>query len=447
MNGQETCLGPYGEFRSITCDLNFGILLNPLLYFGQSVEGVCFDPRLVARILPHHQGLMLSLKNIRNSRLTLKPRSAILSKSRYLLLEFSDLSKIAENFSHLLDHLDNAVSLLSKSGVNTPRTLVLHPNPIISKGWVALRHSLVYFRGQPVGAIAALDGADEKVNYGQDLKQLNDVYRFKTEGMDSIGFPGINRGDAFKDGAATRDDLGQFFYSFWLQPLSRLDNPKLKNVPLNIIQQANMSWEIILKIRFPLLHLKFMTRKLPSDRVFRSHLVMKGIHLPTVLTPRSALISVDPPKRKLCGLDAKAKWKIIRFQYPCHSLARLDACHDRQRARDDLLRQVVLPLLVLTGLHFACLNRGRDLAGIFGCEGAWSKPPTTRAPGPSLPPPFSFCDSPSAGCLYWCRVEIENRIIKDLNVASGDRRRDVRLARDLPWFQLLPHRMPRVFSL
>lgn len=39
--------------------------------------------------------------------------------------------------------------------------------PVVADAWEALRRSLVYFRGQPVGTIAAVDNSVEKVNYDQ----------------------------------------------------------------------------------------------------------------------------------------------------------------------------------------------------------------------------------------------------------------------------------------
>jgi hypothetical protein len=42
------------------------------------------------------------------------------------------------------------------------------PHPMVAEAWDALRRSLVYFRGQPVGTIAAYDHATEEVlNYDQ----------------------------------------------------------------------------------------------------------------------------------------------------------------------------------------------------------------------------------------------------------------------------------------
>lgn len=79
------------------------------------------------------------------------------------------LSTKTESYSRLAEHFDNAIfSPMPKSGINTPRSLtVLDPHPILPEASEALRRSLVYFRGQPVGTIAALDNSDEKLNYDQ----------------------------------------------------------------------------------------------------------------------------------------------------------------------------------------------------------------------------------------------------------------------------------------
>eukprot|EP00850_Spirogloea_muscicola_P016224 SM000130S27111 [mRNA] locus=s130:266742:270274:- [translate_table: standard] len=63
------------------------------------------------------------------------------------------------------------------SAVNTPRGYVHHshfdsgshlvPHPLVSEAWEALRKSLVFFRGKPVGTIAALDSEEEFLNYDQ----------------------------------------------------------------------------------------------------------------------------------------------------------------------------------------------------------------------------------------------------------------------------------------
>ncbi|XP_057451165.1 probable alkaline/neutral invertase F [Lotus japonicus] len=70
-------------------------------------------------------------------------------------------TELSSGLSLPADHLAHSV--------NTSRllTLDLDPHPIISEGWKALRKSLVTFRGQPVGTIAALDNSNEKLNYDQ----------------------------------------------------------------------------------------------------------------------------------------------------------------------------------------------------------------------------------------------------------------------------------------
>ncbi|KAI5420461.1 hypothetical protein KIW84_044309, partial [Lathyrus oleraceus] len=67
-------------------------------------------------------------------------------------------------FSRFGDHLD---SPMQKSGLNTPRSLILDSNSIFPEAWEALRRSLVHFRGEPVGTIAAMEDSDEKLNYDQ----------------------------------------------------------------------------------------------------------------------------------------------------------------------------------------------------------------------------------------------------------------------------------------
>jgi Alkaline and neutral invertase len=45
---------------------------------------------------------------------------------------------------------------------------VFEPHPTVVAAWEALRKSIVYFRGQPVGTVAACDTAtEEALNYDQ----------------------------------------------------------------------------------------------------------------------------------------------------------------------------------------------------------------------------------------------------------------------------------------
>lgn len=71
--------------------------------------------------------------------------------------------------SRLIDHLENHLSPPGRrSGFNSPRSNShFESHPMIADAWDALRRSLVYFRGQPVGTIAALDHSVEELNYDQ----------------------------------------------------------------------------------------------------------------------------------------------------------------------------------------------------------------------------------------------------------------------------------------
>lgn len=73
---------------------------------------------------------------------------------------------------------DNVETMLlspgRKSGINTPRSHIsFDPHSLTVEAWEALRRSLVYFRGQPVGTIAALDNSEEDLNYDQVLSCTN----------------------------------------------------------------------------------------------------------------------------------------------------------------------------------------------------------------------------------------------------------------------------------
>ncbi|KAF3620943.1 putative alkaline/neutral invertase B [Capsicum chinense] len=74
----------------------------------------------------------------------------------------------AENFFRALEHFDSILSPSKRSEFTTPRSpFGQGPHPMIAEAWDSLRRTLVYFRGQPVGTIAALDNSDEKLNYDQ----------------------------------------------------------------------------------------------------------------------------------------------------------------------------------------------------------------------------------------------------------------------------------------
>ncbi|GLT30692.1 hypothetical protein SLA2020_054830 [Shorea laevis] len=73
-----------------------------------------------------------------------------------------------DNSSHNVEHQDHTSSPGRQSGLNTPRPqTVSDPNLMVAEAREALNRSLVYFRGKPVGTIAALENSEEKLNYDQ----------------------------------------------------------------------------------------------------------------------------------------------------------------------------------------------------------------------------------------------------------------------------------------
>lgn len=78
---------------------------------------------------------------------------------------FSEMSiTFSPRHSRIIDHLDGI------SGFTSPRSHSLcEPHPMTADAWENLRRSLVNFRGQPVGTIAALDHSVEELNYDQVL--------------------------------------------------------------------------------------------------------------------------------------------------------------------------------------------------------------------------------------------------------------------------------------
>ncbi|XP_030527362.2 probable alkaline/neutral invertase B [Rhodamnia argentea] len=75
--------------------------------------------------------------------------------------------RVADNF-RLVDHLEYVYSPGRRSGFHTPRSESYYEaHPMIADAWEALGRSMVLYRGQPVGTIAALDHSVEELNYDQ----------------------------------------------------------------------------------------------------------------------------------------------------------------------------------------------------------------------------------------------------------------------------------------
>lgn len=103
------------------------------------------------------------------SRLLDKPRLNIERKRSFDERSLSELSTGLGRVT--VDGLDSTYSPGGRSGFNTPASSTRHsfePHPMVGEAWEALRRSMVYFRGQPVGTIGAGDHASEDVlNYDQ----------------------------------------------------------------------------------------------------------------------------------------------------------------------------------------------------------------------------------------------------------------------------------------
>ncbi|RRT82397.1 hypothetical protein B296_00020115 [Ensete ventricosum] len=170
-------------------------------------------------------GSSVEVDDLNLSRLLNKPK---LNIERQRSFDERSLSELSINV-RALEGYDSIYSPGGyRSGFNTPSTArnSFEPHPMVAEAWDSLRRSLVHFRGQPVGTIAANDhGSEELLNYDQalffmalrcalpmlkhdaegkefverivkrlhalsyhmrsyfwlDFQQLNDIYRYKTE--------------------------------------------------------------------------------------------------------------------------------------------------------------------------------------------------------------------------------------------------------------------------
>ncbi|KAJ8531149.1 hypothetical protein K7X08_025880 [Anisodus acutangulus] len=101
------------------------------------------------------------------SKLLDKPR---LNIERQRSFDERSLSELSIGLTRGLDNCESAYSP-GRSALDTPASSAhnsFEPHPMVAEAWDALRRSLVHFRGQPVGTIAAVDHASEEVlNYDQ----------------------------------------------------------------------------------------------------------------------------------------------------------------------------------------------------------------------------------------------------------------------------------------
>ncbi|VFQ69500.1 unnamed protein product [Cuscuta campestris] len=101
------------------------------------------------------------------SKLLDKPR---LNIERQRSFDERSLSEMSIGLARGLDNYELSYSP-SRSGLDTPASSTrnsFEPHPMVAEAWDSLRRSLVYFRGQPVGTIAANEhGSEEVLNYDQ----------------------------------------------------------------------------------------------------------------------------------------------------------------------------------------------------------------------------------------------------------------------------------------
>uniref|UniRef100_A0A162AL97 Alkaline/neutral invertase n=1 Tax=Daucus carota subsp. sativus TaxID=79200 RepID=A0A162AL97_DAUCS len=97
-----------------------------------------------------------------------KPR---LNLKREKSFDERSLSELSIGLARGLDNFESSYSPGGRSGYDTPGSSArnsFEPHPMVAEAWDALRRSLVFFRSQPVGTIAAYDHASEEVlNYDQ----------------------------------------------------------------------------------------------------------------------------------------------------------------------------------------------------------------------------------------------------------------------------------------
>ncbi|CAA2993598.1 probable alkaline neutral invertase D [Olea europaea subsp. europaea] len=129
--------------------------------------------------LSHHDSgsSLFEIEDSDLSRLLDKPRPLSIERKRSFdersISEMSISSpprqfyRNSENSSRIFDNFGSLYSS-GRSDVSTPISVsCVEAHPIVSEAWVSLQRSIVHFRGQPVGTIAAWDHSAEELNYDQ----------------------------------------------------------------------------------------------------------------------------------------------------------------------------------------------------------------------------------------------------------------------------------------
>ncbi|XP_042479450.1 probable alkaline/neutral invertase D [Macadamia integrifolia] len=105
------------------------------------------------------------------SRLLDKPRPYLERQRSFDETSLSELSIGLKSLNRgSTDNFETIYSPRGRYGLDTPTSSArnsFEPHPMVGEAWEALRRTIVFFRDQPVGTIAALDNSEEALNYDQ----------------------------------------------------------------------------------------------------------------------------------------------------------------------------------------------------------------------------------------------------------------------------------------
>lgn len=160
-------------------DLGTYCFLDVAFYFMYNHFGVAVVEKMDGLGGLHNVNSICSISDMDDydlSRLGDKPR---LNIERQRSFDERSLSELSIGLTRAgLDNYET-YSPGCRSGLDTPASSrnSFEPHPMVVDAWEALRKSLVHFRGQPVGTIAAIDHQSEEVlNYDQ----VNSSFNFET---------------------------------------------------------------------------------------------------------------------------------------------------------------------------------------------------------------------------------------------------------------------------
>lgn len=126
-----------------------------------------------------------------------KPRLKIERKRSF---DERSMSELSTGYTRHDGLHDSTYSPRGRSVLDTPLSSArnsFEPHPMMAEAWEALRRSMVFFRGQPVGTLAAVDNTtDEVLNYDQVTikstifhlsESVKTFVKFQTFILESVG--------------------------------------------------------------------------------------------------------------------------------------------------------------------------------------------------------------------------------------------------------------------